>query len=273
MTGRAVTSHAGAVTAETPVRHPSSPPRLEGWVRLWRQILLDPIWREIPATHAKVAVTILLMVGRRAVRLTNGIALAAGERLTSHEQIAAFAGRDIDRYVVRRAIKNLTRLGFLTARNAPLGAHKVRTGCAHAPAHPFDGAGIIVTVSNWKRYQGGDGGEPTEAHTRAHKVRTKCAHKQEERLEKSIYRRAEVDEGAARRPVAPAVLAAFLRVYDREPTAGERAVLTDLTPFPIEAVEAALRYVRDHHLPLTVARTRLRADANLGRIALPGAAS
>lgn len=255
-------------------------PEALGWVKLYRSILRHRLWA-LPATHIKVALTVLLSVNRRSVRVWNGrdeIPLDAGELLTSQDALAVEAGGEITRRIVRRALTNLEKVGFLSVRRSAV--TRPNPG-ENAPR--WSGRGIVVSISNWERYQAnGDEGGPASVHTRSRRGPnggTFAGHRQE--VEKKRRREVE-DSGSAEAsaPVPADVLSLFVSTFDRHPTPAERGILASLSSKPLEALAAALHETRERGLDLTYAQAVLRfagspatnGDYQAGRLGTGGRA-
>lgn len=109
-----------------------------GWIKLHRILLTKRIWKESPASHKAILITLLLKANHSVNEWTwKGLKHKAlpGQFVTSMEAIAEAAGSDITRKMVRSAFKNFVdKYQFMA----------VETDCK---------INTMVTIHNWQEYQ------------------------------------------------------------------------------------------------------------------------
>ncbi len=117
----------------------------QGWVKVYRSLLSDPIIFDLPATHFKIFVVMLLMANRESNDWTyrgHSYHCEPGQLWTSAEQLAKRCGKGISARIVRRALGSMQRAGVVTKQGSYLGT--------------------LITIVNWELYQGqlDEGGKP-----------------------------------------------------------------------------------------------------------------
>lgn len=116
----------------------------DGFIRLYRSLLNDPIWFNSTPAQAKVLITLLCMVTwtpRQWDILGKPIMLQPGQCFTSLTQVALRAGSGVTPKIVRNALNRFEKLGFLALERA----HR----------------GTLITIVKWRFYQLGDTDEGT----------------------------------------------------------------------------------------------------------------
>lgn len=111
----------------------------DGFIRLYRSLLNDPIWFNSTPAQAKVLITLLCMVTWQPIQwdiLGKPIMLQPGQCFTSLPQISQKAGRGVTPDIVRKALKRFENLGFCTV---------------HSTAR-----GRLITIVKWRVYQLGE---------------------------------------------------------------------------------------------------------------------
>lgn len=109
------------------------------WLKLHRELLNKPIWKQSTPEQKTILITLLLMVNFAPADWEwNGeiYTCQPGQRVTSLESIAAECGKGITIQNVRTALKRFEKLGFLTNESTK--------------------SGRLITIENWEKYQGGD---------------------------------------------------------------------------------------------------------------------
>lgn len=107
-----------------------------GFIKLHRELLSKPIWKQSTPEQKTILVTILSMVNHEKEEWEwkgNRYMCNPGQRITSLEKIAKAAGRGISIQNVRCALLKFERLEFLTNESTKTGR--------------------LITVLNWRKYQ------------------------------------------------------------------------------------------------------------------------
>ena len=107
-----------------------------GWIKLYRCLLDDPLWQCGTNEQKIILITLLLMANHAEAKWQwNGrpYHCQPGQMITSAGSIAQKAGPDISRQNVRTTLKRLEKMGFLTLRST-----KVNT---------------FITICSWEHYQ------------------------------------------------------------------------------------------------------------------------
>ena len=107
-----------------------------GWIKLYRCLLDDPLWQCSTNEQKVILVTLLLMANhaeRKWQWQGRPYICRPGQMITSAQSIAEKAGPDISRQNVRTTLKRLEKMGFLTIQST-----KVNT---------------LITICNWEHYQ------------------------------------------------------------------------------------------------------------------------
>lgn len=109
---------------------------MEGWVKLYREILAKPIWLQSTPEQKTILITILMMVnhdenewewkGERYV-------CQPGQMITSLDKIAKNAGKGISIQNVRTALLRFEKYNFLTNESTNVNR--------------------LITICNWEQYQ------------------------------------------------------------------------------------------------------------------------
>lgn len=110
--------------------------KAEGFIRLYRSLLDDPIWFNSTPAQKSVLITLLCMVSwqpRQWDILGKPIMLQPGQCFTSLPQIAKKAGRGVTPEIVRKALIRFENLGFCTVKST--------------------NRGRLITIVKWRFYQ------------------------------------------------------------------------------------------------------------------------
>lgn len=109
------------------------------WVKLYRNLLEKPIWKQSTPEQKTILITLIMMVNYTASEWEwegKIFACEPGQIVTSLESIAQKSGKGISIQNVRTALKRFEKLGFLTDESTK--------------------SGRLITVENWGKYQGVD---------------------------------------------------------------------------------------------------------------------
>lgn len=109
------------------------------WVKLYRNLLEKPIWKQSTPEQKTILITLLMMVNYTASEWEwegKIFTCEPGQIVTSLESIAQKSGKGISIQNVRTALKRFEKLGFLTDESTK--------------------SGRLITVENWGKYQGVD---------------------------------------------------------------------------------------------------------------------
>lgn len=110
--------------------------KAEGFIRLYRSLLDDPIWFNSTPAQKSVLITLLCMVTWQPIQwdiLGKPIVLQPGQCFTSLTQIAEKAGSGVTPKSVRSALNRFEKLGFL--------------------ASEWSNRGRLITIVKWRFYQ------------------------------------------------------------------------------------------------------------------------
>lgn len=117
---------------------------MDGWIKLWREVLGKPIWLLSSPEQKSILITLLLMANHEAAEWEwkgEKITCRPGQIVTSLESIAEKSGKGITKQNVRTAILRFEKLGFLTNESTKTGR--------------------LITIENYTLYQC-DGGTPNK---------------------------------------------------------------------------------------------------------------
>lgn len=106
-----------------------------GWIKLYRSLMYDPVWTSANAEQKVVLVTILLLAShepRQWVWMGQKFELQPGQFVTSLDSLSRKAGVSIRS--VRSAIARFEKLNFLTNKSTKTGR--------------------LISIVNWSTYQG-----------------------------------------------------------------------------------------------------------------------
>lgn len=109
------------------------------WVKLYRNLLEKPIWKQSTPEQKTILITLLMMVNYTASEWEwegKIFTCEPGQIVTSLESIAQKSGKGISIQNVRTALKRFEKLGFLIDESTK--------------------SGRLITVENWGKYQGVD---------------------------------------------------------------------------------------------------------------------
>ena len=90
---------------------------MNGWIKMHRQLMGKPIWKQSIPEHKTILLTLLLMANHEEKEWEwDGIKYncRTGEFITSAQSIIETAGKGISRMNVRTALSRFEKLGFLT---------------------------------------------------------------------------------------------------------------------------------------------------------------
>lgn len=112
---------------------------MSGWIKVHRQLLDKPIWRQSTPEQKAILITLLLMANHDANEWEWGgaeFAVEPGQFVTSLNSIAERAGKGISIQNVRTALVRFEKLDFLTNQSTKHGR--------------------LITIVNWGLYQSKD---------------------------------------------------------------------------------------------------------------------
>lgn len=110
---------------------------MEGWIKLYRELLGKTIWKNSTGKQNAILATILLLANHEQNEWEwkgKKYYVKPGQFITSLSSIAKSSGKDVSIQNVRTALKRLEKLGFLTNEST----NKSR----------------LITIVNWEEYQG-----------------------------------------------------------------------------------------------------------------------
>lgn len=150
---------------------------MDGWIKLWRELLGKPVWLLSSPEQKTILITLLLMANHEAAEWEwkgEKVTCRPGQVVTSLESIAAKAGKGITIQNVRTAIRRLEKLGFLTNEST--------------------NAGRLITIENYTLYQYANDApgkaankEPTKSQQSTNKGLTPNKNNKNNKKEKKIY--------------------------------------------------------------------------------------
>lgn len=110
---------------------------MQGWVKLYRELLEKPIWLLSTAGQRSVLIAILMLANHSAKKWEwqgKPFKVQPGQFITSLPSLARKSGKGITVQMVRGSLVRFSKLGFLTDQST--------------------GSGRLITVVNWAIYQG-----------------------------------------------------------------------------------------------------------------------
>ena len=110
---------------------------MEGWVKVYRQLLKKPIWKKSTPEHKSILITLLLMANHESNEWEwegKKFTVKPGQFITSIDSIKKECGRGISFQNIRSALARFQNLGFLTNQSTKTGR--------------------LITILNWEDYQG-----------------------------------------------------------------------------------------------------------------------
>ena len=110
---------------------------MEGWVKLYREIMNDAVWQTTTPEQKTVLIVLLLMANHKENEWEwEGVKfkVAPGQFVTSIDSIKRHAGKGVSTQNIRTALSKLEKLGFLTNQSTKTGR--------------------LITIVNWGKYQG-----------------------------------------------------------------------------------------------------------------------
>lgn len=109
---------------------------MQGWVKLYRELLEKPIWKNSTSNQRSVLIAILLLANHKSNEWEwqgKKFVVSPGQFITSLPRLAIKSGKGITIQMVRGSLARLSKLGFLTDQAT--------------------GDGRLITVGNWAKYQ------------------------------------------------------------------------------------------------------------------------
>ena len=140
----------------------------EGFVKIYRSLIDDPIWLNSTPAQKAVLITLMCMVTwkpRKWDVLGKPITLKPGQCFTSLSEIALRAGDGVSREVVRKALARFETLGFST--------------------HQRTQRGTLITIVKWRVYQLEEETENTAENT----ARTQREHSENTTINKKVRKK------------------------------------------------------------------------------------
>lgn len=110
---------------------------MEGWIKLYRELLGKAIWKNSTGKQNAILSTLLLMANHDQNEWEwkgKKYYVQPGQFITSLSSIASNSGKDVSIQNVRTALKRLEKLGFLTNESTKQNR--------------------LITIVNWGKYQG-----------------------------------------------------------------------------------------------------------------------
>lgn len=146
---------------------------MNGWLKLHRAILDHPIWLDATPEQKVIMITMLLMANYEEKEWEWGgetYTLQPGQFVTSLPSLIHRCGRGMTEAKLRRTLKKLETLGFLTDKST----NKNR----------------IITIVNWAFYQGNDvqiAGKSTGKHQTKHRPNTASKKERNKNIRKDLF--------------------------------------------------------------------------------------
>lgn len=91
---------------------------MQGWVKLYRELLDKPIWLLSTSNQRSILIAILLLANHSENKWEwkgKPFVVKPGQFITSADSLAKKSGRGITRQAVRGAMQRFTKLGFITS--------------------------------------------------------------------------------------------------------------------------------------------------------------
>jgi len=110
---------------------------MQGWIKLYRELLDKPIWLLSTAGQRSVLIAVLMLANHSAKKWEwkgKPFEVKPGQFITSLPSLARKSGKGTTVQVVRGSLARFSKLGFLTDQST--------------------GSGRLITVVNWGIYQG-----------------------------------------------------------------------------------------------------------------------
>ena len=107
-----------------------------GWIRLWRKMLDDVIWKTFTSEQKVITITLLLMANHENNEWFwkgKKFIVKKGQMITSIDSVKHASGRGITTQNVRTALVKLEKVGFLTNQSTK--------------------EGRLISIVKWKKYQ------------------------------------------------------------------------------------------------------------------------
>ena len=111
----------------------------DGWIKVHRELISHPIWKNSSPQHKTVLITLLCMANHEANQWEwNGrqFVVKPGQFVTSIEHIRQSCGKGVSTQNVRSALARFKKLEFLTYESTK--------------------TGTLVTIEKWGKWQGSD---------------------------------------------------------------------------------------------------------------------
>lgn len=109
---------------------------MQGWVKIYRSLLDDPLWKNSTSNQRSVLIAILLLANHKSNEWEwqgKKFVVSPGQFITSLPKLATKSGKGITVQMVRGSLVRLSKLGFLTDQATE--------------------DGRLITVGNWVKYQ------------------------------------------------------------------------------------------------------------------------
>lgn len=109
---------------------------MEGWIKLYRNLLSKPIWKRSTPEQKTILITLLMMANYKSSKWEfkgELITCEKGQLLTTIDQIVEAAGKGVSSQNVRTALQRFEKLGFLTNEST--------------------NKGRLITIENYTLYQ------------------------------------------------------------------------------------------------------------------------
>ncbi|WP_048341025.1 MULTISPECIES: hypothetical protein [Clostridium] len=110
---------------------------MQGWIKLYRQLLDKTIWKNSTPEQCKILITLLLMANHKENEWEwqgKKFSVVPGQFITSLDNIAKECGKGISVKNIRTALTKFEKYGFLTNQSTKTGR--------------------LITIVNWAFYQG-----------------------------------------------------------------------------------------------------------------------
>lgn len=133
----------------------------QGYIKLYRSLMISPMWNELTPAQKVVMITLLMLVCWKPTKYNyygTDIVIQPGQFICSQKQIENACGKGISRQIVRSTLSKLETFNFLTI-GQPQDNHRTTTG------QPQDNQKLtnvptkgkkLITIVNWGKYQGSD---------------------------------------------------------------------------------------------------------------------
>lgn len=122
----------------------------QGYIKLYRKLLESPLWQSCKPERKIILITILLKANHKKKTIIldstrEEISILPGQFVTSRKKLAEACGKGISEQMVRSALVDFQKHGFLTKQSTS----KSTKGYT------------LITVENWELYQGYEENQPS----------------------------------------------------------------------------------------------------------------